>query len=50
MDDFNAVLQRGSYTMGGKSVVIKKCTRSFNLHDEMMVTPLLVRFPGLPVI
>lgn len=36
--------------MGGKPILLKKWTHTLNVHDEMRITPLWLRFPGLPVI
>lgn len=50
IEDCNSVLRGGPYIMGGKPILLKKWSSAFNLHDELRIAPVWVRFPGLPVI
>lgn len=48
--DCLSVIEGGSYTMGGNPAVVKRWSQHFNLHDELRITPLWVRFPRLLVV
>ncbi|XP_070014503.1 uncharacterized protein [Nicotiana sylvestris] len=50
MDDKNAVLYSGPYTMGAKPLILKSWSEDFNLYNEVLKTiSLWVSFPNLPL-